>query len=452
MSQSEFKARRLPLFAQLGWFISLRWLAGAGVITAAFADWQLSSQPHPLRTVVLGVAILVYNVALSVLLRRLPEAHRSRRLYLLTLAWAQILLDVLCLTVLTLWTGGSHSPLLGFFVLHMVFASLLLPQVMAYAAAATAMALLAAGLFAADLWPVTHDQRLHVLAWAFALLLTVFVANHITQSLRRQRRRLLRQNRRIRAMTMQLRQQQQAMVQHDKMIALGQMAAGVAHEVANPLANMDSLLQLVLRKPEKLGMETVHTLREQIERIRAIVHQMTSFSHPTESQWQEVPLNELIERSLGMLKLDARFRRVSLSFQADAEVGVVRVQPHALQQVIVNLIINALDAMQGADEPRLAVRTHRDEQMVRIDIADNGHGVAAEHLTRIFEPFFATKPVGQGTGLGLSISYALVQKQGGEITVKSTLGRGSTFTISLPAPPAGFRGGKETAAVQTLPS
>jgi C4-dicarboxylate-specific signal transduction histidine kinase len=107
--------------------------------------------------------------------------------------------------------------------------------------------------------------------------------------------------------------------------------------------------------------------------------------------------------------------------------------PHAMQQVLVNLIVNALDALAETKEPKLVVRTSRNERWCVIELSDNGHGIQPQHLGRVFEPFFTTKPVGQGTGLGLSISYNLIKRHDGRCEVRSEPGRGTTFDIYLPA-------------------
>jgi signal transduction histidine kinase len=124
---------------------------------------------------------------------------------------------------------------------------------------------------------------------------------------------------------------------------------------------------------------------------------------------------------------------VNVEQKLSPDVGQIELQPQAIQQVVVNLIVNALDAVAEAPEPKITVRTERRADNCLIEVIDNGHGIKPEHLARLFEPFFTTKPVGQGTGLGLSISYSLVQKQGGHITVKSQPGRGTAFTVRLPA-------------------
>jgi len=315
----------------------------------------------------------------------------------------------------------------------MVFASLLLPAVMAYGGAAVAMMMLCGGLSLTDHWPAAQGPRLMLAGWCLTLLFTVYLANHVTAGLRRQRRRLIRQNRRIRKMAEHLRRHQLAQVQHEKMVAMGQMAAGVAHEIANPLASMDSLLQLIERRPAAVAPGSVPALREQVRRINAIVRQMTDFARPSQADWRIVPINEAAEKALAMACLDRRLSGVAIDRQFAPAAGQARVQPNALQQVLLNLLLNAGDAMAQTPQPRLEVRTESSADTCQISFRDNGHGIRPENLARLFEPFFTTKPVGRGTGLGLSISYRLINDMGGEIAVTSTPGQGATFTIRLPA-------------------
>jgi signal transduction histidine kinase len=426
--------QRLALLSQLCWFVSLRWIAGACVIAFTLVDWLLLHR-YRYHEAMLGVGIVIggYNAILYRLTRPAPSLVKSRSV-LTTLACAQILLDLACLTLLTMWTGGLGSPFTGLFVLHMVLASLLLPSGMAYAGAGAAILMLACGLLAFDRWP--DAQHLPVLlGWALMLVSTVFLANHVTQNMRRHRLRVLQQNRRIRMMSDQLRRQRQAMIQHEKMVAMGQMAAGVAHEITNPLASMDSMLQLLQRKPDRLAGDTADKLREQVTRISNIVRQLTQFAHPPEAQWQTVSVGDLVERSLQMVRFDHRIRQVRLDVRVSGQTQLVLAQPQAMEQVLVNIILNALDAMAEVSEPRLEIRADRDRNECRIEIADNGHGIAAEHLNRLFEPFFTTKPVGKGTGLGLSISYSMVRQHGGRIEVQSLPNQGARFTIYLPASP-----------------
>lgn len=423
------------LMVRLRWFVRLRWLAGAGVIIGALLDhfwlhWLSSS----LTIGMVGVVILIYNITF----RHWVDHRRFTPQLGRTTAWMQIVLDLGVLSFLTLQTGGVNSPLLGFFVFHMVFASILLPRHTAYAGALMSVVLVMLGLVTSGQWDtpmaLPFHSQLVISGWSLSLFLTVYLANSITQSLHHQRRRLMTQNRRVRAMTQRLQAQQMTMLQHEKMVAMGQMAAGVAHEIANPLANIDSMLQLAIRNPERMSQEKIEQMRQQTVRIREILSQLTSFAHPTDQQWQTMPIIDLVEMGLAMVRFDRRHRKVTIERNYSPTPCVLRIQPHAMQQVIINLMINAIDAVSEVAQPRLIVSTQCMGSECHISVTDNGIGISPENLSHLFEPFFTTKPVGKGTGLGLAISFSLVERQGGRIDVKSAPGKGTTVTIALPRP------------------
>jgi signal transduction histidine kinase len=428
--------RGAPLLAEfLRWFIGLRWLAGAAVVVASAVDWAwLGWYGHGARRVGVGCAILLYNAVLYMLLRRAmaPDVRHPR--VLRGLAWVQVVLDVVALAMLAVWTGGAHSPLLGLFVLHMVFAALLLPRAMAFAGAGLAVLVMLGALAMSGSGVPSRDDRLVLLGWAGTLVCTVFVGTQIARSLRRQRRRLVRKTRELLAVQAKLRRQQRGMAQHEKMVALGEMAAGVAHEIANPLASIDSLLQLITRKPDRLNGESVEKLRQQSERIARIVRELTTFSRPGDLERQTVVVNDVVREAIDMTSFDARVKRVRFDLSLADDAGAVTMVPQAIEQVLLNLLRNALDATETSSAPVVRVLTARDgEEWVVIEIADNGSGIDAKHMKRVFDPFFTTKPVGKGTGLGLSISYSLVERHGGSISVASDPGRGAAFRIRLPA-------------------
>ena len=423
---------RSPLHRQLYWFITLRWVAVSALAAGGTLEWGFGwFGGIASRFAAVALAILAYNAAIVLALPRVRAGRLLRRL-----ALAQLLLDIVALTALVLWTGGITSPLAPFLVFHMVCASLLLPRNAAYGSAAAACALLAGGLALAGEFPTDRAPLFTLVGLVLTLVLTVTLTNRITRDLRAQRRRLIRQNRRIKQMSRQLREQQQALVQHEKMVAMGRMAAGVTHEIANPLACMDSLLQLAQRRPERMNGDTVGKLRDQVKRINEIIQQMKAFAHPTEVVAQAMPLNDVVEQALGMVRFDARLKKTDVRREFDPDGGIVSMSPQALQQVLVNLIANALDAMAGTEKPVLALRTQRRDGWCVVEVTDNGHGIDPRHMPRLFEPFFTTKPVGKGTGLGLSISYSLMQRQGGSISVRSQGGGGTTFTLRLPTTPA----------------
>ena len=432
ISRLEQTQYRRPLFAQMRWFIRLRWVAASSVVVAALIYWLIAADLARGRLfLIVGLAIFAYNVIHWLLLHRWSRLSKEPA-PLVLMAWMQIVLDLASLTLLTLDSGGVSSPLLGLFVFHMVFASLLLPQTMAFGGAAVAVAMLGGALFFTKEFPREIAGRLILAGWVVTLLLTVYVANVITRDLRQHRRRLIRKNHHIRQIKNQLQRQQQAMVQQEKLAGLGQMAAGVAHEISNPLASMDSVLQLMQRKPEKINAQNIETLRQQVQRIHRTVQQMTAFAHPVDHQWRTTPVNQVVDESLKLVRLDGRARRTRFVQDLSPDTGAMPLLPQALQQVLVNLLLNALDATADTAEPTLSVRTARSEKWCVIEVGDNGHGISPENKQRLFEPFFTTKPVGKGTGLGLWISYSLIRRQGGDIQVRSEQGAGATFTLRLP--------------------
>jgi signal transduction histidine kinase len=435
LDMSDDPVRDHMLLVRLKWFVRLRWLAALGVIAGAIADWQwMHWFSANVQIGLVGVAILLYNGIFRQWVGH--EKFTPKRGQIL--AWAQIILDLGVLSLLTVWTGGVTSPLLGFFVFHMVFASLLLPRQTAYAGALLSVVMVILGLLISGQWPTQqiHPVQTHLViaGWGLTLLLTVYLANSITQSLHHHRYRLMTQNHRVQSMAHQLRAQQQTMLQHEKMVAMGQMAAGVAHEIANPLANIDSMLQLALRNPDRITPQKLEQMRLQATRIREILSQLTRFAHPTDMQWETMPIIDLVELGLSMVRFDRRHRTVKIERHYSKTPCVLHIQPHAMQQVLINLMINAIDAVSEVAEPKLIVSTQCFGDECHISVTDNGMGITQENIDHLFEPFFTTKPVGKGTGLGLAISYSLVTRQGGRIDVESTVGRGTTMTIALPKP------------------
>jgi len=440
------------LNTQLRWIVSLRWLAGTTVIAGGLVELFWLHWYGSWRGIAaVGVAIILYNVFFWTMAgnnaqdsgtadHTLREKSGGEAYWLV---WGQMLADLASLTVLVNLTGGYDSPLRGFFVLHMVFASLLLPRMMAFGVALVAIGMvegaLAANSSPAFGAPPRTPQSIAVgVGWDATMLATVYLASRVARDLRHQGRRLARQNARIRRMAARLRRQQQALVQHEKMFALGQMAAGVAHEVTNPLASMDGLMQLLERKPERATPENLARLRGQVARISQIVRQLTTFARPEAQdtddagEWREENLNAVVTRALEVLRFDGRLMKMEVQQHLDAHLMPVRMQPAALEQVLINLVINAADAMESTAAPKLSVKTVAGDNYVEMIVSDNGQGMTAEVRSRVFEPFFTTKPVGKGTGLGLSISYSLIKKHGGTIAVESAPGQGATFRVRLP--------------------
>jgi len=220
-------------------------------------------------------------------------------------------------------------------------------------------------------------------------------------------------------------------LEHEKMAAIGRLAAGVAHEVGNPLASISSLVQLLMRRAE--GGELVEGLQvvlSHVQRISEIVQQLCSFARPAPAAAEPVDLASLADEALRLLSYDRRLERIRVVLERSGSLPPVSVAPKEVVQVFINLILNAVDAMPEGGT--LAIRSGRRQGSVFVEVRDTGTGMTPELMARIFEPFFTTKPAGKGTGLGLAVSYSAVTRYGGTLSVASEPGQGSTFTVSFP--------------------
>lgn len=231
-----------------------------------------------------------------------------------------------------------------------------------------------------------------------------------------------------------LKEAQKQLAQSEKMASLGQLAAGVAHEINNPLTGILMYAGMISERLDENDpmRPDIECIIQDANRCREIVKSLLAYSRSTDSRRTIIHVNKLVEQSL-KLTLDQKiFRNIEIEKQLSGEMMLVNVDINKLNQVIINLVINAADAMDGRG--KLAVRTYRDKsaQKVFLEIEDTGCGIAGENLSRIFDPFFSTKPRGKSTGLGLSIVYGIVEEHGGKISVKKTGPGGTTFLLELP--------------------
>ena len=230
-------------------------------------------------------------------------------------------------------------------------------------------------------------------------------------------------------------------IEAGKLASVGELAAGIAHEINNPIAIMveeagwigDLLHEEDFQDSENLAefKRALDQIRVQGERCKEITHKLLSFARRTDPRVREVQMNDLIEEIVGVTEQRSRFSNVKISLKLDPSLPVVAASPSEMQQVLLNLINNAIDAI-GTGGGEVSITSRVDGEKVVIDVQDTGHGIPKAILPRIFDPFFTTKPVGKGTGLGLSICYGIVKKLGGEITVNSAVGLGTSFHIHLP--------------------
>ncbi len=222
------------------------------------------------------------------------------------------------------------------------------------------------------------------------------------------------------------------LLEREKLSSIGLLAAGVAHEVNTPLAGISSYAQMLLQQvrdddPKRALLEKIHV---QTVRASGIINNLLNFSRTGDSQFREIDINRVLDDTLQLLEPQLRNARFEIIRNYGENLNPAYGSAAKLQQVFMNLILNARDAMPGGG--RLTIHTRAVDSSLVVDFRDTGVGIAPEHIARIYDPFFTTKEVGEGTGLGLALSYGILQEHNGRIFVESRPGEGAHFTIKLP--------------------
>jgi signal transduction histidine kinase len=228
----------------------------------------------------------------------------------------------------------------------------------------------------------------------------------------------------------ELEQAQYQLIRTEKLAALGQLAAGVAHEINNPLGTITIYAHILLKSMEADDprREDMALIISEANRTKGIVQGLLSFARETKLKPGETDVNELLEDTLGLLVNQSLFQNIKIKKGFTRDLPTIFADATQLKQVFLNIILNAAQAMEGKGD--LAIATSLDKNHIRIRIRDTGPGIPPEQVGKLFDPFFTTKE--KGTGLGLAISYGIIEKHSGKINVQTELGKGSTFTISLP--------------------
>jgi two-component system NtrC family sensor kinase len=224
------------------------------------------------------------------------------------------------------------------------------------------------------------------------------------------------------------------LVSSEKMASLGKLAAGIAHEINNPLGGIliySSLMMEDFSQDDPRRGDLVRIVQE-AGRCKEIVKSLLEFARQSEPKMEPTDINRAINDGLFFLVNQALFHNIQIVKKLDSFLPFVQANAGQLKQVFMNIIVNAAEAMHGSGTLTIRTFPSPDRKAVLVDFADTGEGIPAENLTRIFDPFFTTKEVGKGTGLGLATSYGIVEDHGGKIGVKSQVGQGTTFTIELP--------------------
>ena len=225
----------------------------------------------------------------------------------------------------------------------------------------------------------------------------------------------------------------------EKQASVGRLAAGVAHEINNPLTGVLTFTHMLLRRKDidDEMRSDLETIANATERVRKIVKGLLDFSRQTGLDREPTEVNHLVKSAVSLMENQALVKGIKIVFEPGQDIPMLTLDRSQIQGTLLNIILNALDATQPGEEIRISTNlissvTDTNRKGVEIAITDTGSGIQPDHLDKLFDPFFTTKEVGQGTGLGLAVSLGIVQRHGGTIRVQSEVGKGSTFSIRLP--------------------
>ncbi len=472
------------LFGRLGWFINIRWgfLSGL-VLTVIITGIFRVGLAYP-QILAVGAFIFAYNIALYVHHTRAARGGGPDTRGIQVEANFQICADYVSLTAVIHYAGGVENPFIFLYLLHVIIGSIILsrPQVwahglLAYVLFLTLVLLEYSGIIPhytlKGLYPIPkHHNLWYILAVSTTLLVTlvstIYIISTIVRSLHAReyelmqaRSMLQKKSEDLETANRELRDKQVQLVQSEKLASLGQLSAGMAHEINNPIQfiqgnmrilneTMDTVLPILDREAERNpGLKVARLdytfFRQHIRtllndmlngtvRIADIVRDLKKFARADEGRLDEmVDVNDVVESSLRLVYNKLKHHRVLTDL--DSSLPQIVGNTNKIEQVMVASLINAAEAL--ADRPNGTIRVgtsfDKGNSSVIIYVSDNGPGIAEENKSRLFDPFFTTKQRTGGTGLGLAITYGIVQDHGGWIEVDTHLGEGTTFRYHFPA-------------------
>jgi len=227
------------------------------------------------------------------------------------------------------------------------------------------------------------------------------------------------------------------LIHTQKMESMGTLAAGVAHEVGNPLASISALVQVVIRSTsDDFAKEKLSLIRNQISRISKIIRDLVDFSRPSTYKLQLTDINKQLEEAVNIIEVGTKNKDILFKIDLAENIPKLLLVADQIQQVFINILLNAVDSILDDDNKnkfkQISVKSFNKDNLVNIVLSDTGHGINEENLEKIFEPFYTTKEEGKGTGLGLWVSYGIIKSLQGDLMVESVHGKGTKFLIQLP--------------------
>ncbi len=444
-SRPAYEADGFPrLQGRNAWLIQLRWVAVAGVAVAtAFAigfGWILAPGPLMLVALMMAVINLAYQHGLGSFVAGSEEGLARRKDTALAL---QISVD-LCLFTMTLhWSGGVENPFAFFYVFHMVLGTMLFPRrvallfgLLAFVLFGTTVVAEAAGWIPHFSLLLGHDSGtvgelwrspLYLVGYLFAFGLTLLGVILFVSSVDRQRYRAEKD----------LREQQRILLSRERLVRIGELSAGVAHTVRNPLHGVLNCVDFLRRSALGDNAETKEVLdlmEEGLQRIENVTKRLLTLTRDREITLRPTQLNELIQESIAYI--DPRLNRTQVTVRTQlSPLPTIPLDSERFGEILINLLDNAVHACRDGGAVTICTHHDRTNHRVVLEVRDSGEGLPETEMERLFDPFFTTKSVGEGSGLGLAMAQRVVEEHGGTIDATTAPNGETVFTLRLPVRP-----------------
>jgi signal transduction histidine kinase len=454
MNNIKVDALTSEIFDRLHWFIRLRWLAILGTfLGAAFLQWILLLPIFSETLLYILCAMLFCNIIYRQIFKTKQKTTFVLGKIIITpsdFANLQIGLDLIFLTFLWQMYGGIENPIMFFYIFHMLIASILLSKYNSYLWAVFSSLLITATalmelfgildhhsilgkISGIEIWDNLYWNIFILTSFCFTLFMVVYITSSISKRLRQKNQENIALQKQI--SDRKLEAFEKKLYFSEKMAALGKLAAGMAHEINNPLTTVLTYSECLLDEVEKDSdvEKDLKTIIEETIRIREIVKKVLNFARSSvQTEMHSVEINKELKETVNMIANQMQFINIKFLFDLEKDIPKVRISREHLKQITINLFVNASQAMKGSGKIYISTSTDTSTGNSVIKVKDTGPGISLENKNKIFDPFFTTKKQGEGTGLGLSVSYGLIKMYGGTIQVESDEESGATFIICLP--------------------
>ena len=451
-----YKPSEDELQARLGWFVQLRWVFLFVLTLMLFFAVRVFNLKLPLVPIILiASAVFMYNCVFYLLHTVFFAQYKPSAQHLRVEANLQIGLDLLALIFMVYFSGGIENPFLFFSVFHMILGSIFLTGRDIWYQAFVSFLLVSTlvilswfgiiphyrieGITAKELWHNIPHLVAVMVSFTIVILLTVYMTNSVSRSLHRRGKDLFdltlqleKKSEELEKVNEELVRQQSLLIQTEKLASLGNLSAGIAHELNSPLTgilNFSHFIKEGCQEQEQVQKDIDIVIRE-TERCKKIIKGLLDFARQSQPEKKCGDIIAALNKTVNLVAHHKDFRNISFVTKIPDDLPHIFFDADQMQQVFMNLVVNAQQAMTEGGTLTISVVHHEEQQTLDLIFEDSGPGIHEDEIKKIFDPFYTTKDM--GTGLGLSISLGIIENHSGKLIAESREGQGAVFVVKLP--------------------